>query len=329
MRELVIRDQDAGQRFDKYLAKYLNQAPKSFLYKMLRKKNITLNGKKADGSEKLAAGDEIRLFLSEETLEKFSRVRVERVKQNLSILYEDDRILLVNKPCGVLSQKAKASDVSLVEQIQSYLYEAGEVTEESLLLFRPTVCNRLDRNTSGIVVAGKSLAGLQAMAEVFKDRRLHKYYLCIVKGRITEEHLIEGFLSKDRQTNRVSVTLHPEGKDALPIRTRYRPVSASKTATLLEVELITGRSHQIRAHLASIGHPILGDVKYGGPQMDGLSHQLLHSWRLCLPELSGPLSYLSGREFQAMPPEAFDSIRKEMRLDYGDLELQGASRLHS
>ena len=167
------------------------------------------------------------------------------------------------------------------------------------------------------------------MAEVFKDRRLHKYYLCIVKGRITEEHLIEGFLSKDRQTNRVSVTLHPEGKDALPIRTRYRPVSASKTATLLEVELITGRSHQIRAHLASIGHPILGDVKYGGPQMDGLSHQLLHSWRLCLPELSGPLSYLSGREFQAMPPEAFDSIRKEMRLDYGDLELQGASRLHS
>lgn len=329
MKVITVSNNEAGQRLDKLLAKYLNRAPKSFLYRMLRKKNITLNGKKADGSERTSVGDEVKLFLADETIEKFSSLEISNTGGNLNVLYEDEHILLINKPCGMLSQKARPSDVSLVEHLISYLLKNGSITEESLRAFRPSVCNRLDRNTSGIVVAGKSLAGLQAMAEVFKDRRLHKYYLCIVKGRITEEHLIEGFLSKDRQTNRVSVTLHPEGKDALPIRTRYRPVSASKTATLLEVELITGRSHQIRAHLASIGHPILGDVKYGGPQMDGLSHQLLHSWRLCLPELSGPLSYLSGREFQAMPPEAFDSIRKEMRLDYGDLELQGASRLHS
>lgn len=329
MKVITVSNNEAGQRLDKLLAKYLNRAPKSFLYRMLRKKNITLNGKKADGSERTSVGDEVKLFLADETIEKFSSLEISNTGGNLNVLYEDEHILLINKPCGMLSQKARPSDVSLVEHLISYLLKNGSITEESLRVFRPSVCNRLDRNTSGIVVAGKSLAGLQAMAEVFKDRRLHKYYLCIVKGRITEEHLIEGFLSKDRQTNRVSVTLHPEGKDALPIRTRYRPVSASKTATLLEVELITGRSHQIRAHLASIGHPILGDVKYGGPQMDGLSHQLLHSWRLCLPELSGPLSYLSGREFQVMPPEAFDSIRKEMRLDYGDLELQGASRLHS
>lgn len=329
MKVITVSNNEAGQRLDKLLAKYLNRAPKSFLYRMLRKKNITLNGKKADGSERTSVGDEVKLFLADETIEKFSSLEISNTGGNLNVLYEDEHILLINKPCGMLSQKARPSDVSLVEHLISYLLKNGSITEESLRVFRPSVCNRLDRNTSGIVVAGKSLAGLQAMAEVFKDRRLHKYYLCIVKGRITEEHLIEGFLSKDRQTNRVSVTLHPEGKDALPIRTRYRPVSASKTATLLEVELITGRSHQIRAHLASIGHPILGDVKYGGPQMDGLSHQLLHSWRLCLPELSGPLSYLSDREFQAMPPEAFDSIRKEMRLDYGDLELQGASRLHS
>ncbi len=329
MKVITVSNNEAGQRLDKLLAKYLNRAPKSFLYRMLRKKNITLNGKKADGSERTSVGDEVKLFLADETIEKFSSLEISNTGGNLNVLYEDEHILLINKPCGMLSQKARPSDVSLVEHLISYLLKNGSITEESLRVFRPSVCNRLDRNTSGIVVAGKSLTGLQAMAEVFKDRRLHKYYLCIVKGRITEEHLIEGFLSKDRQTNRVSVTLHPEGKDALPIRTRYRPVSASKTATLLEVELITGRSHQIRAHLASIGHPILGDVKYGGPQMDGLSHQLLHSWRLCLPELSGPLSYLSGREFQAMPPEAFDSIRKEMRLDYGDLELQGASRLHS
>lgn len=336
MKTITISKNEAGQRLDKFLAKYLNHAPKSFLYKMLRKKNITLNGKKADGSEKTAVGDEVKLFLSDETIAKFSSVEIPSTHGNLDVIYEDDNILLINKPCGMLSQKAKPSDVSLVEHLISYLMKEGCVTAESLTVFRPSVCNRLDRNTSGIVAAGKSLAGLQTMAEVFKDRSLHKYYLCLVDGRVSGKRLIAGYLTKDAGANQVRVTTEAEGEDSLPIRTEYRPVSVADAATLLEVKLITGRSHQIRAHLASIGHPILGDTKYGSPAVNdrmrqrfGLRYQLLHSWRLEMPELTGELSGLSGKIFTARPPKQFDRIRKEMGLDYGDLEFQRASRLHT
>lgn len=318
MRQLTIKEADSGQRLDKYLAKYLNKAPKSFLYKMLRKKNITLNGKKADGSEKLAPGDEIRLFFSEETLETFSEVRIERVRHNLSILYEDAQILLVNKPCGVLSQKAKESDVSLVEQIQSYLYDAGAVTEESLRVFRPTVCNRLDRNTSGIVAAAKTLAAAQYLSEIFRDRSIHKYYHCLVAGTLTENAHIKGWLTKNEKTNQVRISKKPLSEDSQPIETSYRPLQSAGGVTLLEVCLLTGRSHQIRAHLASIGHPIIGDPKYGNPAVNRtyekefhLKHQLLHSYRLEMPQTEGPFSYLNGKIFLAPEPELFCKIAEE------------------
>ena len=336
MKTIAITKNEAGQRLDKFLAKYLNLAPKSFLYKMLRKKNITLNGKKADGSEKTALGDEVQLFLSDETIEKFSSVRFTPAHGNLDIVYENDDIILINKPCGMLSQKAKSTDVSLVDHLISYLMQKGCVTEQSLQVFRPSVCNRLDRNTSGIAAAGKSLAGLQDMGEIFKNRSLHKYYLCLVYGEILEECLVKGYLSKNKKTNTVHITAEKQNGESLPICTKYRPVSSGSGITLLEVELITGRSHQIRAHLASIGHPILGDGKYGLAAVNeqfrrrfGLKHQLLHSWRLELPELSGALSELSCKSFTAAPPKQFDRIRKEMGLTYGNLEFQGASRLHA
>lgn len=336
MKTIVITKNEAGQRLDKFLAKYLNLAPKSFLYKMLRKKNITLNGKKADGSEKTAFGDEVKLFLSDETVEKFSSVNITPARGNLDIVYEDDNIILINKPCGMLSQKAKSTDVSLADHLISYLMQKGSVTEKSLRVFRPSICNRLDRNTSGIVVAGKSLAGLQGMGEVFKDRSLHKYYLCLIYGEIKEECLVKGYLSKNKKTNTVHITAENPDVESLPICTKYRPLSFSNGVTLLEVELITGRSHQIRAHLASIGHPILGDAKYGAAKVNErlaqrfrLKHQLLHSWKLELPKLPGALSELSHKSFTAAPPKQFDRIRKEMGLTYGDLEFQGASRLHA
>jgi 23S rRNA pseudouridine955/2504/2580 synthase len=338
MKVITITKNEAGQRLDKLLAKYLNLAPKSFLYKMLRKKNITLNGKKADGSEKTSLGDEVKLFLSDETIEKFSSVKLPEVSLpkkgetpvKLDILYEDEDLLLINKPCGMLSQKAEATDVSLVEHLTRYLLESGSLTTEMMRTFRPSICNRLDRNTSGIVAAGKSLAGLQKMGEVFKDRSLHKYYLCLVKGKVEEEQLISGYLTKNNRTNQVRITRTKEEPQAQPIRTRYCPISVSEGATLLEVELITGRSHQIRAHLSSIGHPILGDGKYGDPVLNerlrkrfGLKHQLLHSWRLCMPQFEGDFHHLSGKIFTARPPKEFDHIRKELGLDYGDLEFQG------
>ena len=176
MQEIIVSTNEAGQRFDKLLAKYLNEAPKSFIYKMLRKKNIVLNGKKATGNEKLGVGDSIKLFLSDETIEKFSKVTVQKTKQRLDVIYEDENILLINKPVGMLSQKAEAKDESLVEHIITYLLESGQLTEEELRKFKPSICNRLDRNTSGLVVAGKSLLGLQKMGEPDHRQRCRVYY---------------------------------------------------------------------------------------------------------------------------------------------------------
>ena len=163
MQEIIVAANEAGQRLDKMLAKYLNEAPKSFLYKMLRKKNIVLNGKKATGNEKLAVGDSVKLFLADETIAKFSNIHAVHTNVTLDIIYEDENVLLINKPVGMLSQKAVADDESLVEHIISYMLETRQLTEEELRKFRPSVCNRLDRNTSGLVAAGKSLAGLQEM----------------------------------------------------------------------------------------------------------------------------------------------------------------------
>ena len=210
MKSITVNKNEAGQRLDKLLGKYLNLAGKGFLYKMMRKKNIVLNGKKCDGSEKLAEGDEIKLFLADETIEKFSEVKIQKVKKTkLHIIYEDEHVLLINKPSGMLSQKAKEQDESLVEYLIDYLLDSGKLTKEDLRSFRPSVCNRLDRNTSGLVAAGCSLAGLQKLSAMFKDRSLHKYYLCVVSGSVKEKKRIEGFLKKDEKNK--SGNHQPEG----------------------------------------------------------------------------------------------------------------------
>ncbi len=320
MKQFNVQQNEAGQRLDKLLAKLLNKAPKSFIYKMLRKKNITLNGKKADGSEKLEVQDEIKLFLSDETYALFSEeVQTTNVEHDLDIIYEDQHLLIVNKPLGILSQKAEKEDVSMVEHIISYLLSTNQLTKEQLISFKPAVCNRLDRNTSGILIAGKSLLGLQEMARLLKDRSLGKYYLCIVKGRVEKKERIEGYLSKDEKKNQV--TIHPvEVENSEYICTEYEPVSyAEHKYTLLRVKLITGKSHQIRAHLASISHPIIGDYKYGDQKTNNifkvnydLSSQLLHSYQMVFPKLEGELSYLSGKSFTAMLPEQFEKIKNDL-----------------
>ncbi len=322
----MIEKNEAGQRLDKFLAKYMNEASKSFFYKMMRKKNITLNGKKCEGNEKLAEGDVVKLFLAEDTIEKFSSVQVQEVKKvDLDILYEDDEIILVNKPAGMLSQKAKETDESLVEYLIDYLLGSGKLTESGLRAFRPSVCNRLDRNTSGIVAAGKSLAGLQMLSGVFKDRSIHKYYQCLVSGEIRDVKTVDGWLLKDEKKNQVRILTDVEAKrfegkggDEEPkrIRTKYEPIATDGRFTLLRVTLLTGRSHQIRAHLASLGHPIVGDFKYGGvskvnPSGRTVKYQLLHSYRLEFPKLAEPFAYLSGRVFEAPMPGYFASVLKE------------------
>ncbi len=315
MRSITVNKNEAGQRLDKLLSKYLNLAGKGFLYKMMRKKNIVLNGKKCDGSEKLSEGDEIKLFLADETIEKFSEVKVQKVKKTkLHIIYEDDHVLLINKPSGMLSQKAKEQDESLVEYLIDYLLDSGKLTKEDLRSFRPSVCNRLDRNTSGLVAAGCSLAGLQKLSAMFKDRSLHKYYLCVVSGSVREKKRIEGFLKKDEKTNQVTIS-QKELPDSAPICTEYEPLMETGTYTLLKVTLITGRTHQIRAHLASIGHPIVGDAKYGNTRVNEeakrqyhIRSQMLHSWKLVFPQMEEPLAHLSGKSFTAPLPGEFKKV---------------------
>lgn len=317
MKLLRITKNEAGQRMDKMLVKYLNKANKSFIYKMIRKKNIVLNGKKCTGSEKLNIGDEITLYLADETIAKFSAIDLPAATNvSLDIIYEDVNILLLNKPAGMLSQKAKESDQSLVEYLIAYLVDRKQLSIEELRSFRPSICNRLDRNTSGIIVAGKSLIGLQMMAEVFKDRSIHKYYQCIVSGQITKKQMINGFLKKNEQTNQVMI-YKKQITDSLPIETEYEPLSFNERFTLLKVTLITGRSHQIRAHLASIGHPIVGDYKYGLPAVNQdakkqyhIQSQLLHSYQITFPDLPEPLAYLSGKTWIAPLPKYFKTMMK-------------------
>lgn len=322
MRELMFQE-DAGQRLDKYLQKYLKLAPKSFLYRMLRKKNIVLNGKKADGSEKLKQGDVIRLYLSDETLEKFREEdRSYPVWPDLEIVYEDRQVLMVNKPAGMLSQKAAPEDVSLNEYLVGYLLAGGQVTRESLAGFTPGVCNRLDRNTSGLVIGAKTLGAAQEMGRLLKERQAGKYYLALVKGTIRRGERIRGWLVKDRKKNQVTVSREP-AEGGAPIETAYEPLASNGAMTLLKVELVTGKTHQIRSHLAGTGHPLAGDGKYGDATFNRyfreryrLNSQFLHSWKIEFPAMDAPFDALSRRTVTAEPPELFRKILQAEGLEY-------------
>ena len=323
MREVTIGPNEGGQRFDKYLKKYLKEAGSGFLYKMLRKKNITLNGHKADGSEKLNAGDRVCFFLSEETLDKFrgtaSPVSTIRKEELLSIpvLYEDSQVLLADKPAGLLTQKAQAQDYSLNEWLTDYLLAGGKLRKEELPTFRPSVCNRLDRNTSGLVICGKTLAGSQKMSELIRNRSLHKFYRLFVAGKPPAEGLAESWLLREENSNQVRIyDKKPDDSRAVPIRTGWRLLEAYKDCSCLEVELFTGKTHQIRAQMASLGFPLIGDVRYGNEAVNrhfrkaGVRSQLLHAFRLEFPSLDGLFSGLSKRSVIAPEPESFLRMRR-------------------
>ena len=334
MQKRIVGQNEAGQRLSKVLEKYLSEAPKNFIYKMLRKKNITLNGKKADGTEKTKIVDEITMWLADDTIAKFTKqVAFKRTKALPEVIFENKDVIVMNKPVGILSQKAEDDDESLNEQMITWLLQKGDITEAQLASFKPSVTNRLDRNTSGLVTGGKTLAGLQTLSMAFKERLFSKYYLCIVEGVITEKSHIKGYLSKDERTNKVTVTTQKtEGSDH--IETAYEPLDNNGKNTLLKIELITGRTHQIRAHLATIGHPVIGDYKYGDRAVNEayrakyhLKHQLLHSWQLVVPEdvvrengcslqpvtenteqQNQVLAAIAGKCFEAPLPELFVKI---------------------
>lgn len=449
MKSIIIGKNQAGQRLDKFLHKYLPLAGDGFLHKMLRKKNITLNGKKAEGKEMLSLNDEIKIFFSEETFAKFSgkpvsvegadrvgsgiegrkegkeeiggsreaasqesegamcrkigtapgkswsdssgmkksteqsiarknrnvaktqgkseraeySVKLPRksepiensaklpgkskwaeysgfnpreksevieyekaydVLHGISILYEDEDCLILNKPSGLLTQKASPEDLSLNEWLIGYLLSQNSISQEELSFFHPSVCNRLDRNTSGIVLCGKSLAGLQYLSKGIRERSIRKFYRTVCVGTLGEAATVHGWLVKNNRKNRVEISQTPptgkaEEKASL-IHTAYTPVAATDAYTLLEVELITGKSHQIRAHLASIGHPLVGDRKYGMRDVNrilqkeyGLESQLLHACRVTFPEAAAaPGKLLNRRTIYAPEPALFQKLEKAL-----------------
>ena len=329
MYQRKISEREAGQRLDRYLYKLLPEAGTGFLHKMLRKKNITLNDRKAQGGEVLAAGDQIKLFFAEDTLHKFMGKEPSKAQDakesllwrqayerygNLPILYENEHILIVDKPPGLLTQKAKETDISLNEWLAGYLLSKGELSDDSPAAYKPAACNRLDRNTSGIVLCAKSVRGAQLLGDLLKKRTLHKYYRLYVKGHVENSQTIEGYLTKDEVHNKVTIRKNSPDKEqtASYIKTRYQPLKQETDKTLLEVELITGKPHQIRSHLASIGHPLLGDYKYGDKAWNDrykkacrIETQILHACRVEFPELEAPFADLSRRVFSAEMPPVF------------------------
>lgn len=387
MREINVSTNEAGQRLDKLLRKYLKNANTSFIYKMLRKKNIVLNDKKAEGKEILNLGDSVKMYFSEETFatmtgrsgqyfgsaEKNREARADATAQCTStssdytasagkrsaqthrsgssadtnsaqmrrgassgntserrekrafdvegfrkhIVYEDENLLVLNKPSGWLSQSDASGLPSVNERCLQYLMATGALTEAQLQTFKPGIANRLDRNTSGLILFGKTLPALQALATLLRDRTMEKYYLAIVNGDIDHAQRIDGYLAKDERTNRVEIRPQPF-PDAVEIHTAYEPLKRSAEYTVLKVHLITGKTHQIRAHLRAIGHPIIGDPKYGRKDANayyrthgGVQSQLLHAWELHFPEkLDGPLQNLAGQTITAAPPKDFHLFLK-------------------
>ena len=302
-----------GVRIDKFLSDTLTEYSRSFIQKIIKDELVLANDKHVKSNYKVAAGDVLNI-----TVPECKTPEIEPENIPLDIIYEDDDILLINKAAGELSQKASPKDVSMVEKVIGYALSTQKVTNEQLLVCRPSVCNRLDRNTSGLIAAGFSIRGLQFLSEQFRTRDLHKYYMALVAGCVTRQQKLKGYLYKDEKTNKVEVheTLEefPEHlkKDALAIETVYEPVAATKQATLLKVLLVTGRSHQIRAHLSSINHPIIGDSKYGDSSINeqfrkkaGTKRQLLHAYEMVFPVCEGHFSYLSQKSFQAPLPNDF------------------------
>ncbi|WP_069998156.1 RluA family pseudouridine synthase [Cellulosilyticum sp. I15G10I2] len=317
MRQITISPIEANQRLDKFLMKYLSKCPKSFIYRAIRTKKIKYNSKKPQGNEILKESDLINIFFTEEQFEEFTvQKKIEKVAISFKTVYEDDNILIVDKPMGLLTQKDTSTGHSLADEVLSYLMENKSYDPVISKGFTPAPCNRLDRNTAGIVLVGKNLMATQSLSQMLKTKQISKYYMSIVLGMITSPIILKGYHFKQEGKNEVSISNHfVEG--AKPVETRILPLKTNGRYTLVEVQLVTGKTHQIRAHLSQIGHPIIGDPKYGDALENkyfkdryDLKYQILCAYKIKFELCTGPFSYLQNRVFTVPAPPAYSKICK-------------------
>ncbi len=328
MKEWIVSKAEAGGRLDKYIKARLNTAPDSFIYKMARKKNLLLNEKKCTGKEILHDGDHIKLYVSDDTINLFSspdqsfrdsdcyKTAYKELK-GIRVIKEEQDVIFLFKPAGILSQKATPSDLSLNEWFIGYLLNTNRITEKSLSVFKPSVLNRLDRNTSGIVICGITPAGSRYLSSLIKNHSIRKFYQCLVYGNCTLNGEFDGFLYKDERKNHVSFYKRKEDipkeqiNAAKPVSLSVNVLQTKKDISLLEINLHTGKSHQIRAMLSGFGYPIIGDLKYGTESSQKFKHkegQLLCAVRVEFPEITGDFSYLNNQIISCQAPFADEWI---------------------
>ena len=321
MKEIIIGKNDDSQRADRFFKKYFIKANKSFIYKMLRKKRIKRNGSRLNPEDILYENDTIQLYLSDETIEKFTDSEKDiKEMSKIDIAYEDSNIIIIDKPSGVLTHSANNdySEKDIVSDMIAYLYKKGDYVPRIEKTFTPSVCNRLDRNTSGLLIGAKNYEALKSINRAIRNRNIIKLYKTIVRGKIDRDLSLRASLKKDDFKNKVFITNRVSDKEK-EILTDIKPLRTNGYYTELEINLITGRTHQIRAHLAFEGFPVIGDRKYRDKKINaefekkfGLKNQLLHAYKLIFDGFEGDLSYLNGKIFLSSTKGIYNLIEEDI-----------------
>ncbi|MDF2661681.1 MAG: RluA family pseudouridine synthase [Paenibacillus sp.] len=314
----IVTPSESGKRLHRYIRSLMPNYPLGQIYKMIDQGKVKVNGKRKKDTYELAAGDELTIWIEEETFKEAAigavdkKVKFAGVISKIDVIYEDAELLVVNKPAGLLTHPDQTEQKdTLITRVHAYLHKKEELDSR---MFLPATANRLDRNTSGLVLVGKTAGMLHQLNDLIRKRELDKLYMTVVEGTVAEGGTVDARLIRDERGNRTRVVKdgaaaagsgrEQEEKDAV---TRYKPIQAGRGYTLIEVELISGRTHQIRTHMQSIGHPLLGDVKYGGKPFEDVRHQLLHAWKIVLAD---------GRTFTAPLPTLFRSVLRKTGIDF-------------